>query len=152
MCTLDCNVSEQIYSSGNVLHFITQVNYWGYHLHRIHQGVSGPRTPTLVYCMNLPWWWNNLSTFPRTKVENFSLQLLHCPVRFGVIGFFNLDFMLLKSVNIFGQGILTTSSAMVIFEWRSTMKMLINRFETFETEYILFTSIVVVLRDHPRIR
>lgn len=78
-----------------------QVNYMGYYLHRITPRANEQRASMMVPFASFDNEPSLIYTFSRPfKVENFALQLLHSPVRFGVNGCCNMDFVLLKSVII----------------------------------------------------
>lgn len=66
-----------------------QVRYIGFLLHNIEKDVDDQRINTLT--------------------ENFSLQILHEPLMFSVSGFFQMDFMFLKTI------IASITTYMVIF-------------------------------------
>lgn len=68
---------------------LEQVRYIGFLLHNIEKDVDDQRINTLI--------------------ENFSLQILHEPLMFSVSGFFQMDFMFLKTI------IASITTYMVIF-------------------------------------
>jgi 7tm Chemosensory receptor len=68
---------------------LEQVRYIGFLLHNIEKNVDEQRINTLT--------------------ENFSLQILHEPLMFSVSGFFQMDFMFLKTI------IASITTYMVIF-------------------------------------
>lgn len=57
---------------------LEQVRYIGFLLHNIEKDIEDQRINTLT--------------------ENFSLQILHEPLMFSVSGFFQMDFMFLRSI------------------------------------------------------
>lgn len=68
---------------------LEQVRYIGFLLHNIEKNIDEQRINTLT--------------------ENFSLQILHEPLMFSVSGFFQMDFMFLKTI------IASITTYMVIF-------------------------------------
>jgi gustatory receptor len=68
---------------------LEQVRYIGFLLHNIEKNVDEQKINTLT--------------------ENFSLQILHEPLMFSVSGFFQMDFMFLKTI------VASITTYMVIF-------------------------------------